>query len=91
MIARTDRSTSASVVRQLDTEMRISRWPCQVVEPIQHWPERNLSSQMRHQAACVVCGGWSSWGLVAGGSLIHAWAGIWRGRGRRWNRLGWAR
>ena len=30
----------------------------------------NLSSQMRHQAACVVCGGWSSWGLVAGGSLI---------------------
>ena len=52
---------------------------------------RNLSSQMRHQAACVVCGGWSSWGLVAGGSLIHAWAGIWRGRGRRWNRPGWAR
>ncbi len=52
---------------------------------------RNLSSQMRHQAACVVCGGWSSWGLVAGGSLIHAWAGIWRGRGRRWNRSGWAR
>src|SRR5271157_4214233 len=54
-------------------------------------PRRNLSSQMRHQAACVVCGGWSSWGLVAGGSLIHAWAGIWRGRGRRWNRSGWAR
>ena len=54
-------------------------------------PARNLSSQMRHQAARVVCGGWSSWGLVAGGSLIHAWAGIWRGRGRRWNRSGWAR
>ena len=46
---------------------------------------------MRHQAACVVCGGWSSWRLVAGGSFIHAWAGIWRGRGRRWNRSGWAR
>ena len=48
----------------------------------------NLSSQMRHQAACVVCGGWSSWRLVAGGSFIHAWARIWRGRGRRWNRSG---
>jgi hypothetical protein len=49
---------------------------------------RNLSRQMRHQAAWVVCGERSSSG-VAGGSLIQAWAGIWRGRGRRWNRSGW--
>jgi len=49
---------------------------------------RNLSSQMRHQAAWVVCGERSSSG-VAGGSLIQARAGIWRGRGRRWNRSGW--
>jgi len=54
-------------------------------------PGRNLSSQMRHKAACVVCVGWSSWGWFAGGWLIHARAGIWRGRGRRWNRSGWAR
>jgi hypothetical protein len=51
---------------------------------------RNLSSQMRHQAACVVCGDGVAW-MVAGGWLIHAWAGIWRGRGRRWNRSGRAR
>ena len=49
---------------------------------------RNLSSQMRHQAAWVVCGERSSSG-VAGGSLIQARAGIWRGRGQRWNRSGW--
>ena len=32
-------------------------------EVTQICPVRNLSSQMRHQAACVVCGGWSSWRL----------------------------
>ena len=37
-IAATLRSTSASVVLQFDTEMRISRMPCQVVPPIQHSP-----------------------------------------------------
>ena len=53
-----------------------------------HATGRNLSSQMRHQAAWVVCGERSSSG-VAGGSLIQARAGIWRGRGQRWNRSGW--
>ena len=38
-MAATDRSTSASVVDQLDTEMRIRRRPCQLVAPIQHSPD----------------------------------------------------
>ena len=35
---------------------------------------RNLSNSMRHQAACVVCGG-GLVSMVAGGSLIHTLAG----------------
>ena len=46
-MAATDRSTSASVVRQLDTAMRMRRWPCQVVAPIQHSPERWTFSMTR--------------------------------------------
>jgi hypothetical protein len=45
--AATERSTSASVVRQLDTEMRMRRWPRQVVAPIQHSPERCIRSMIR--------------------------------------------
>ena len=37
-------------------------------------PDRNLSNQMRHQAAWVVCGEVVVW-RVAGGWLIHALAG----------------
>jgi hypothetical protein len=46
-IASTDRSTSASVVVQLDTEIRISRRPCQVVPPIQQVPSRWMPSITR--------------------------------------------
>ena len=46
-MAATDRSTSASVVRQLDTEMRIRRLRCQLVAPIQHSPERCTASMTR--------------------------------------------
>lgn len=46
-MAVTERSTSASVVRQLDTEIRMRRWPCQVVAPIQHSPERCTLSMTR--------------------------------------------
>ena len=60
-IARTDRSTSASVVRQLDTEIRMSRWPCQVVEPIQHWPERCTASMTRSVVASSSPNRTSTW------------------------------
>jgi hypothetical protein len=46
-MAATQRSTSDSVVRQLDTEMRMRRWSCQVVAPIQHSPERWTRSMIR--------------------------------------------
>ena len=46
-MAATERSTSAAVVRQLDTEIRIRRRPCQVVAPIQHSPERCTLSTTR--------------------------------------------
>jgi hypothetical protein len=49
----------------------------------QRWRVRNLSSQVRHQATCVLCGELS-------GLLIHARAGISRGRGGRRNRSGCA-
>ena len=39
-IAATDKSTSASVVVALDTEMRMSRRPCHVVPPTQQVPSR---------------------------------------------------
>jgi len=42
---------SASVVRQLETEMRMRRWPCQVVDPIQHSPERCTASMTRSVVA----------------------------------------
>ncbi len=35
---------SDSVVVAFDTEMRISRWPCQVVPPTQHVPSRCTAS-----------------------------------------------
>src|SRR4030095_3314978 len=46
-IASTERSTSASVVVQLETEIRISRRPCQVVPPIQQVPSRWMPSITR--------------------------------------------
>ena len=38
MIASADRSMSASVVAQLETEMRMAAMPCHVVPPAQHVP-----------------------------------------------------
>src|SRR5579859_1132942 len=60
-IARADRSMSASVVRQLETEMRMRRWPCQVVDPIQHSPDRCTASMTRSVVASSSPNRTSTW------------------------------
>jgi hypothetical protein len=59
-------------------------YDCKALNPYRRLDSgRNLSSQVRHQATCVLCGELS-------GLLIHAWAGISRGRGGWRNRSGCA-
>jgi hypothetical protein len=49
------------VVRQLETEMRMRRWPCQVVDLIQHSPERCTASMTRSVVASSSPNRTSTW------------------------------
>ncbi len=60
-MASTERSTSASVVRQLQTEMRMQRRPRQVVALVQQVPSRWMRATSRSVASSGPSGRTSTW------------------------------